>query len=137
MSKSEAHSNKDDGTDQTTNPQFEVTDTDLTAFQQNILFVARGYQKGRYTTSRGGDGPAGLAIKDVLDRDEWYDEEIHHGRLYLNLDQLVEKGLLAKSELDKRTNEYTLTDAGLGVIAQKLQREIACFKGEREGGDSE
>jgi DNA-binding PadR family transcriptional regulator len=34
-------------------------------------------------------------------------------RLYPNLDDLVDKGLLEKGELDKRTNVYTVTKRGL------------------------
>ena len=113
----------------------EVTDTDLTAFQQNMLFAIRGCEEGRYD-GRAPKGAMGLAIKEILESEAYYDEEVNHGRLYPNLDQLVEKGLLAKSELDKRTNQYTLTDDGLEVIAKKLQREIAAFKGEPEGGDA-
>jgi len=39
-------------------------------------------------------------------------QEIHHGRLYPNLDTLVEKGLVEKGEKDRRTNVYTLTRRG-------------------------
>lgn len=76
---------------------------DLTGFQRDLLYViARG------------DDPHGLAIKDELD--EYYETEIHHGRLYPNLDTIVEKGLIEKGELDRRTNYYRLTRRG--------QREI-------------
>ncbi|MFC7325940.1 helix-turn-helix transcriptional regulator, partial [Halorubrum rutilum] len=34
------------------------------------------------------------------------------GRLYPNLDTLVEKGLVEKSQRDKRTNEYATTRRG-------------------------
>lgn len=44
--------------------------------------------------------------------DEYYEQEINHGRLYSNLDDLVEKGVLDKGELDKRTNVYTVTQRG-------------------------
>jgi len=113
----------------------EVADTDLTAFQQNLLVILRGCEEGRYD---GGvrDGAYGLALKRILERDEWYGEEINHGRLYPNLDTLVEKGLVEKSEADKRTNQYQLTEAGVQVLARKLQREMACFKGETTDGDA-
>lgn len=76
---------------------------DLTGFQRDVLYVIVG-----------SDEPHGLAIKDELE--EYYETEIHHGRLYPNLDTLVEKGLVEKGQIDRRTNSYTLTRRG--------QREI-------------
>ena len=72
---------------------------DLTAFQRDLLYVIAGQ-----------DDPHGLAIKDELEK--YYEKEIHHGRLYPNLDTLVEKGLVEKGQLDRRTNFYTLTRRG-------------------------
>ena len=72
---------------------------DLTGFQRDLLYVVAGQEK-----------PHGLAIKDELD--DYYEKEIHHGRLYPNLDTLVEKGLLEKGEQDQRTNYYTVTTRG-------------------------
>ena len=72
---------------------------DLTGFQRDLLYVVAGL-----------DEPHGLAIKDELE--EYYESEIHHGRLYPNLDELVEKGLVDKGEIDQRTNYYALTKRG-------------------------
>ena len=72
---------------------------DLTGFQRDLLYVIAGL-----------DGPKGLAIKDRLD--DYYGTEINHGRLYPNLDALVEKGLVEKGRIDDRTNAYTLTQRG-------------------------
>jgi DNA-binding PadR family transcriptional regulator len=72
---------------------------DLTGFQRDILYVVAGR-----------DRPKGLAVKDDLDG--YYGSEINHGRLYPNLDQLVDKGLLEKGKHDERTNFYALTDRG-------------------------
>jgi len=88
-----------------------VTDTpgiarELTAFQQNILTILA--EEARY----------GLAIKRELE--EYYDAEVNHGRLYPNLDDLVEMGLVEKSELDKRTNQYELTDDGYQAVLDQL-----------------
>lgn len=76
---------------------------DLTGFQRDLLYVIAG-----------DDQPHGLAIKKELE--DYYEKEIHHGRLYPNLDTLVEKGLIEKGQLDRRTNYYVLTSRG--------QREI-------------
>ncbi|MFB6242946.1 MAG: PadR family transcriptional regulator [Halobaculum sp.] len=72
---------------------------DLTSFQRDLLYVIAGL-----------DDPHGLAIKDELE--DYYEKEIHHGRLYPNLDTLVDKGLVEKGERDRRTNFYTLTRRG-------------------------
>ena len=72
---------------------------DLTGFQRDLLYVIAGQ-----------DQPHGLAIKDELE--DYYDQEIHHGRLYPNLDALVDKGLVEKGELDRRTNYYAETQRG-------------------------
>lgn len=72
---------------------------DLTGFQRDLLY-----------TIAGRDDPHGLALKDELE--EYYETEIHHGRLYPNLDTLVTKGLVEKREKDARTNSYSLTRRG-------------------------
>ena len=40
------------------------------------------------------------------------DDDVNHGRLYPNLDELVEDGYLEKGDLDRRTNYYELTEYG-------------------------
>ncbi|MFB6077624.1 MAG: PadR family transcriptional regulator [Halarchaeum sp.] len=86
---------------------------DLTAFQKNILVVLA--EEPRY----------GLAIKRELE--DYYGEEVNHGRLYPNLDDLVTEGLVEKSELDKRTNQYALTDAGLDAVLDDLTWTLERF----------
>ncbi|WP_367176160.1 PadR family transcriptional regulator [Haloarcula rubripromontorii] len=72
---------------------------DLTGFQRDLLYVIAGL-----------DEPHGLAIKEELEN--YYESEVNHGRLYPNLDTLVEKALIEKGERDRRTNFYTLTKRG-------------------------
>ncbi len=72
---------------------------DLTGFQRDLLYVIAGL-----------DEPHGLAIKEELE--DYYESEVNHGRLYPNLDTLVEKALIEKGERDRRTNFYTLTKRG-------------------------
>lgn len=81
---------------------------DMTAFQRDTLCIIAGM-----------DEPYGLAIKHQLE--EYYGEEVNHGRLYPNLDTLVEKGVLEKGEHDKRTNRYTLTEDGRTEIEARLE----------------
>ena len=69
---------------------------DLTGFQYDLLYVIAGLY-----------GPYGLAIKEQLA--DYYEGEIHHGRLYPNLDTPIDKGLVKKGQKDRRTNLYSLT----------------------------
>ena len=84
---------------------------DLTGFQRDILYVTAGLER-----------PHGLAIKDELE--DYYESEIQHGRLYPNLDTLVEKGLIEKGEIDKRTNSYTVTDRGRRELDARNEWEL-------------
>ncbi|ELY97566.1 MULTISPECIES: PadR family transcriptional regulator [Natrialba] len=79
---------------------------ELTAFQNNILVILA--KEPMY----------GLAIKRELE--DYYGTEVNHGRLYPNLDELVDLGLVEKSELDKRTNQYSLTDDGYDAVLDGL-----------------
>lgn len=83
---------------------------DLTGFQRDLLYVIGGREN-----------PKGLAIKEELD--EYYGQDINHGRLYPNLDVLVEKGLVEKGQKDQRTNSYILTDRGHREIDARREWE--------------
>lgn len=78
---------------------------DLTAFERDLLFVINGL-----------DEPYGLSIK--RDLEDHYGEDINHGRLYPNLDDLVQRGFVEKGEIDRRTNSYELTDEGREAIQE-------------------
>jgi DNA-binding PadR family transcriptional regulator len=86
---------------------------DLTAFQENILVILA--EEPMY----------GLAIKRELE--EYYGTEVNHGRLYPNLDDLVEMDLVEKGELDKRTNEYELTERGYRAVVDRFQWMFSKF----------
>lgn len=83
---------------------------DLTGFQRDLLYVIAGL-----------DEPHGLGIKDELE--EYYESEVHHGRLYPNLDTLVDKGLAEKGKVDDRTNSYTLTRRGRRELEDRREWE--------------
>ncbi|MFB6085350.1 MAG: PadR family transcriptional regulator [Halodesulfurarchaeum sp.] len=91
---------------------------DLTAFQKNILKVLA--EQSRY----------GLAIKRELEA--YYDDEVNHGRLYPNLDDLVEAGYVEKNALDKRTNEYGLTEEGMEAVRDDLRWSLEHFLTDEE-----
>jgi len=103
--------------------ELATTATDLTTFQTEIL----------YALAR--DGPLyGLAIKERLE--ERYGERVNHGRLYPNLDDLIEDGLIDKSQRDRRTNEYALTGDAKDLLRRDAQRRYnaADSLGSRFGG---
>ncbi|WP_018258836.1 PadR family transcriptional regulator [Halomicrobium katesii] len=74
----------------------------LTAFQRDLLTAIAAVD----------DEPYGLALKAYLD--ERYPDPINHSRLYQNLDELDDAGLVTveRQASDKRTNAYRLTDTG-------------------------
>jgi len=95
---------------------------DLTAFQRAILTILADGSK------------YGLAVKRELE--DLYGEDVNHGRLYPNLDALVELGFVDKSELDKRTNEYALTTTGEIALVEQLEWELERVDvGANGGGD--
>lgn len=80
--------------------------TDLTRFQLDLLRVIER------------DGPIyGLGIKSQLEA--LYDEEINHGRLYPNLDDLVKWGFVEKTPRDRRSNNYEVTARGESLLDQR------------------
>lgn len=91
-----------------------TTWTDLTAFQRDTLETIATLEATDETSY-------GLAIKRHLKADYG---EVNHGRLYPNLDDLIERGLLEKTQLDRRTNEYRLTDAGRALLKNRA-RDLA------------
>jgi len=93
---------------------------DLTGFQRDLMYVIAGNEE-----------PHGLKIKAELE--EYYETEIHHGRLYPNLDTLVEKGLVEKGEIDQRTNYYTLTRRGRREIDARRDWERGYLDGTSAG----
>lgn len=88
---------------------------DLTGFQRDLLYVIAGLNE-----------PHGLAIKAELE--DYYHQEIHHGRLYPNLDTLVQKGLIEKGQRDNRTNSYILSRRGRREIEARREWENQYFK---------
>ncbi|WP_434521320.1 PadR family transcriptional regulator [Halorubrum sp. AS12] len=92
------HPNGDSADAQVVNHDLLEQFANLTAFQRDIL---------RTLANEDDQEAYGLHIKRQLET--LYGEEVNHGRLYPNLDTLVEADLIAKSALDKRTNNYSLT----------------------------
>ncbi|AEN07872.1 transcriptional regulator PadR family protein (plasmid) [halophilic archaeon DL31] len=72
---------------------------ELTGFQRDLLYVIAGF-----------DHPSGQRVASELEQTR--EKEISHGRLYPNLDVLVEADLVKKGEISHRTNFYALTSTG-------------------------
>lgn len=89
---------------------------DLTAFQRDTLYVIAAIE-----SDDADEQPYGLAIKRGLE--DYYGIDVHHGRLYPNLDDLVDDGLIEKSELDRRTNSYELTERAYRAMEQRRDWE--------------
>ena len=75
---------------------------ELTGFQRDLLHVIAGLEN-----------PSGQDVKAELERQM---DEITHARLYPNLDTLVDEGYVEKGTIDRRTNAYQVTKAGLEAL---------------------
>ena len=83
---------------------------DLTAFQRDVLYCIATDEK-----------PHGLGVKRTLE--SYREIDINHGRLYSNLDTLVEKGYVTKGRIDDRTNSYELTAEGEALLVERQEWE--------------
>lgn len=81
----------------------------LTGFQRDLLYVIAG-----------ADRPSGQTIKQIIGQDIG---DVNHGRLYPNLDTLVDQGLVEKGQQDRRTNYYELSEEGWQSIKQRREWE--------------
>lgn len=84
--------------------------TDLSTFQIDILTVTARLEASLMDVK-------GLAIKDSLE--DIREEAVNHGRLYPNLDNLAESGLIEKGTIDDRSNSYRVTKAGFQLLAAR------------------
>ena len=82
---------------------------ELTGFQRDLLYVIAG-----------SDRPSGQQIKESISEDVG---EVNHGRLYPNLDTLVERGFVDKGQHDRRTNFYQLSEEGKEAIVERRKWE--------------
>lgn len=88
---------------------------ELTGFQRDCLVVIAGLKN-----------PVGLDISAELQA--YYATDINHGRLYPNLNQLVDDGLVEKQKRDGRSNIYTLTERGRNKLEHRLEWETNNYK---------
>jgi len=82
---------------------------ELTGFQRDLLYVVAG-----------SDQPSGQTVRREM---EQYVDNVNHGRLYPNLDVLVEHSLVEKGSQDQRTNYYEVTESGEQLLTDRLKWE--------------
>ena len=85
---------------------------ELTGFQRDLLFVVGGLEAA-----------SGKEIKRELE--ETQDRTLLAGRVYSNLDTLVETDHIEKGKIDGRTNEYRITESGESEIRDRYDWQSA------------
>lgn len=100
----------------------------LTAFQRDILHILAGLGECH-----------GKTVKEEIE--DYYGEEVYSGRLYPNLDELVECGLVDKTEsvptegeCNYRGNAYSVTEDGFSVLDRRNQWEQQYYKTSKSTG---
>jgi DNA-binding PadR family transcriptional regulator len=83
---------------------------ELRGFQRDLLFVVGGLEE-----------PNGQELLEEMEASS--SEDVQPGRLYKNLNGLVEQGLLEKDREDGRTNLYDLTDEGRRKLEDRHEWE--------------
>lgn len=82
---------------------------ELTGFQRDLLYVIAG-----------SDQPSGQTVRREM---EQYVDYVNHGRLYPNLNVLVEHSLVEKGSQDQRTNYYEVTETGEQLLLNRHKWE--------------
>lgn len=88
----------------------EVGALGLTRFQIDLLAACRDVE-------RGGKIPKGPNLRQLLQ--ERLQKEVTHGQLYPNLDTLVDKQLVTKSQYNRRTNISRITERGRRYLNER------------------
>jgi len=95
-----------------------ITFTDLNRFRRDVLFAARAWELDE------GNPPNGTQIVEVLEEDLGYDS-VSDGHLYPNLNTLAEQGFMQKQPVDDRSNAYRVTEYGVTMLEERVQREAS------------
>jgi len=95
---------------------------DLLGFQRDLLLVAAEVE--------GEELPIGMTLKRRLENR--YSGPINTGRLYTNLGDLEEAGLINTEEVDGRTNAYYVTERGYELLKRGRDAVKSAIK---TGGD--
>lgn len=80
---------------------------ELSGFQRDLMVLVSEYD---------GEKPSGVDIRSMIG--ERYSSDVSHPRVYNNLGELVEMGLMEKGKIDDRTNYYRTTESGEEALEQ-------------------
>jgi len=83
---------------------------ELRGFQRDLLFVICGLSD-----------PNGQEIRAEME--QTLSDDVQHGRVYSNLNDLVDLGYVRKERENGRTNRYMLTEDGEDVIESRHEWE--------------
>jgi len=97
---------------------------ELTGFQRDLL-------KALLSLEDRVDAVSGQDIKQQLQATH-HVENINHGRLYPNLDKLVDDGLVDKTSQDDRTNNYRTTSIGEELVRREVQSWVDLLDADRQ-----
>jgi|GEM_PF-1203270 len=89
---------------------------DLTGFQRDVVRCIQRIDADVTT-------PTGRRVKEEVE--SMYGEDVNHGRLYQNLNVLVERGCIDKKVVDGRTNAYYLTDDATAMLNEAAREFVA------------
>jgi hypothetical protein len=90
---------------------------ELTGFQRDLVFVL-----ARLSGTR----PNGVTVREALDRVA--DRSVTDARLYQNLRELHDTGLVAKRPIDGRTNAYRLQDEATWAMQEYVDWTRSCLQ---------
>jgi len=88
---------------------------DLTAFQRDLLTVVAALE-----------APNGQDVQKKLAT--YYDGTLNSGRLYPNLNELADRGLVEKTKKSRTENSYAVTDAGSDALASDLEWRVGLLE---------
>jgi DNA-binding PadR family transcriptional regulator len=108
-----------DGASPTNEPPTPAPLTGLTGFERDLLFVVARLS---------GSNPCGVEVQETIER--YYDEDINQGRLYQNLRDLVDCGLVQTVPIDGRSKAYRLTDRASERLVAHRDWETKCLDDE-------
>lgn len=102
------------------NPQVERRIPDVETPEDLVAGELTAFHFDLLTAVAHGSG-SGADLKHRLESWHYGEDEVNHGRLYPNLDILVECDLIEKGEIDRRTNGYEITEKGLRVLDSRSE----------------
>lgn len=96
---------------------------ELTGFQRDLLKALLRLED-RHDQVSGQDIQRGLEQLQNID--------VNHGRLYPNLDTLVDYDLVEKGTIDQRTNSYETTADGSELVRREVQSWVGLLSDGRQ-----